>query len=164
MSAVGAVTGQGVYSELEYRGRRFKLAQWYNDAMDAVSTAAFLKSAHMVRMMGGNEKAIAQREVALARTFSLGGFGFDAIIEDGGLDNEPDLLATFLFKLLYPHDATITMQLALDMVREERAAVIAAVDKANPQNTSPKDKTGQAGASSPVVVDLVTSPNSPNSN
>lgn len=142
MSAIGAVTGNGVYSELEYKGRRLKLSQWTNEAMGAVETAAFLKAAQMVRAMGGNEKAVANREVALARTFALGGFGFDSIVDDQGLDNDDELLATFLFKLLYPHDATITYGLSLEMVKGNRSAVVKAVSSANPQNSQQVETPG----------------------
>lgn len=152
MSAIGVITGDGVFSELTYKGRKFKVSQWDMDSMDAVSTAAFLKAANMLRMMGGTEKSIANREVALARSFALGSFGFDAIMEDGGLDDSDDLLATFLYKLLVPHDATIKLQLAEEMVRKERKAVIEAVRNANPRKIALEDKTGQSDQANPAAL------------
>ena len=151
MSAAGAVTGNAVYSQLEYKGRKFKVSQWTLDAMDMVSTTAFLKAAEMSRMMGGSEKAVAQREVALARSFALGAFAFDAIVAEFGLDNSDDLLAGFLYKLLEPHDATVSIQLAMEMVKGDRNAVVDAVRSANPLNGQQKDKTGLTGQSTPAV-------------
>lgn len=151
MSAAGAVTGNAVYSQLDYKGRKFKVSQWTLDAMDLVCTTAFLKAAEMVRMMGGSEKSVAQREVALARSFALGAFAFDAIVAEFGLDNSDDLLAGFLYKLLEPHDATVSLQLAMEMVKGDRNAVVEAVRSANPQNASQKDKSGLTGQSDPAA-------------
>lgn len=138
MSAAGAVTGNGVYSEIAYKGHRFKVAQWFVDAMEAVSTAAFLKAARMVKLMGGTPRMLADREVALARTFSMGGFEFDAMMEEGISD--PELLATFLHQLLLPHDASVTFALAMEMVKADKAAVLEALGNANPQNGQREDK------------------------
>lgn len=151
MSAQGAISGQGCYSELTYQGRKLKVAQWHLDAMQAVSEAAFLNAANMLRVMGGTEKAVANREVALARSFSLGSFGFDAIVDDGGLDNSDDLLATFLFKLLEPHDATIQLPLAVEIVKKDRNAVAVAVRNANPRKIALEDKTGQSDQGNPAT-------------
>lgn len=146
-----------MYSTLEYKGRTFKLAQWHLDAMNAVSESAFLKAAHAVRIMGGSEKAIAQREVALARSFALGGYDFDAILVDNGfIDN--DLLATFLHKLLVFHDATITFALALEMVKDNWQVCYEGVMKANPRNTLLKDKTGQDVSTNPEASNTPGTP------
>jgi len=150
MSAIGAVTGNGVYSELEYKGRKFRLSQWYADALEAVSTAAFLKAAQMARMMGGSDKAVAQREIALARSFALGAYDFDAIMLDGGLvDNE--LMATLLYHLLSPHDRNINLQLALEIVKDNWNLVAEAVHKANPRSGQQKDKSGLTGQDEPAL-------------
>ena len=140
MSAIGAITGNGVYAELEHQGKRLKVSQWYLEAMDAVCQTAFLKSAQMLTMMGGTPRAQAEREVALARSFSLGAFGFDAIIEEGGLDNDDELLAVFLHKLLVKCDGTVTYPLALELVKADKNAVLKAVNQANPQNGQKQDK------------------------
>lgn len=147
MSAIGAITGNAVFSQLEYKGARLKVGQWTLDAMDSVCTTAFLKATQMLSIMGGTPKAIAEREVALARAYALGGFGFDAILDEGGLDNDDELLTVFLHKLMVPHDATIKYDLAAEIVKNDRSAVITAVNKANPRKSQQADQSGLTGSS-----------------
>lgn len=150
MSALGAISGNAVFSILEFRGRQFKVAQWFNDAMDAVCQAAFLQACRAASWLGGTEQSVAQREVAMARTFALGGFSFDSIVQDGGLDHNHDLLVTFLYPLLYKHDQTVTRQLAQEMVSEAKQAVVDAIRNANPQNGQRQDN-GPTAPTSPVL-------------
>lgn len=139
MSAVGAISGEAVYSELIYKERTFRVAQWYLDAMDAVCTFAFRLAGHGAQLLGGDAQAVARREASLARLWSMGAFNFDAILDDGGIDNTPEMKAVFLFKLLVPHDATVTLELAREMVKNAPDAVTAAIRKANPQNALTSD-------------------------
>lgn len=164
MSATGAVSGKGVYSELEYKGKRFKLSQWTVDAMEAVSTVAFLQAAQMARIQGGTPKTVAEREVALSRAFVLGAFSFDAIMDDDGLTNNDALLAKFLFELLKPLDDSVTYELAQEIIKGDKNAVIKAIDRANPRNGQREGQPGPTADKTPAqaeqvatqVVDLVT--------
>lgn len=123
--AAGAVSGNGRYADVEYKGRRFTLSQWDNDAMDAVSSAAFRKA-----------KRVAddpQERASLSRMFSLGEFSFEAVVNAGGLDRDRELLATFLYHLLKKDQPDITLGVCDEMVRDQREAVLVAVSEANPQ-------------------------------
>jgi hypothetical protein len=146
MSAVGAITGDGVYSELVYKDRIFQVGQWTIEAMDAVSTAAFRAAGAAALLLGGDAQANARREAALARLFAMGHFNFDAIVQDGGLDENNGLLAVFLWRLLAKHDGTVTLELAREMVETAKADVAKAVARANPH----KVPTNTAATAAPA--------------
>lgn len=146
MSAVGAVTGNGIYSDLEYKGKTFQLAQWYLDALDAVATSAFRQAGTAAAALGGDVQAIARREAALSRMFALGHFSFDVLVRDGCLDDNPSLLALFLHKLMARVDATVTYEMALEIVKHDQNKVIKAIKNANPQAVP----TNEAATAAPM--------------
>lgn len=136
--AAGAVSGNGVYSDLEYQGKVFKVGQWTNDAMDAVGNAAFRKAKRAADD--------AQEKALITRMYSVGHFSFDAVAGDLGLNLADDLLAVFLFHLVKPHHPDITEGLCLEMVRDGKGKVLEAVSEANPR----KERTTEPAATAPT--------------
>jgi hypothetical protein len=133
MSAAGAVSGNGIYSTLEHKGAKFNVGQWTMDALDAVSTAAFRKAKRMAD--DAEERAI------LNRMWSMGGFSFDVIAVEGGLDRDKELLSTFLYHLMEPHNESITLAVVEEIVAADFKKAWQAAYDANPQNarkTAPK--------------------------